>query len=79
MKRCKYVILNHCFPILFSEANQHSEFKGMKLGEPTSAGFCMISGSGDQLTVSTFGDSFSLKMKPAPGDDVLIKRLFEDC
>ncbi len=44
-------------------------------GEARSAGFCRVEEQeGHPLSVSTYGESTSLKLKPVAGDEVLIAR-----
>ena len=63
----KYIIIDGVKPIVFSEAQLHSEFKNM--GEITSAGKCSIRNN----KVSCFGESISLKLKPNERDAKIIK------
>jgi hypothetical protein len=83
MDDAKYVIIDGCKPVIFSGANQHSDFRSV--GDITSAGFVSIeevdTPEGSRIyTVKMFkahcfGESVSLKMKPSDFDEYLIERL----
>jgi hypothetical protein len=68
--KAKYVIVA-TGPILFPESIQHSVFRDLK---PSSAGFVIIDKDNH---ASTYGESQSLKLKPKPGDGILIEVFFE--
>jgi hypothetical protein len=70
----KYVIINHSLPVLFGEYLKHSDF--ICVGLVTSAG--KVSIDTENRAVFCFGESISLKLKPAKGDDEMIRRLFFD-
>lgn len=65
----KYIILDDCFPVLFTGAQEHGNVKaGRKV---TSAGFWkVINGK-----VSTYGNSLSLKMSPGEFDAEIIQKM----
>ena len=72
--KLKYVITENLQPILFGLGISHDEVTKHKV---ISAGFCNFyphSETGD-FVVKTFGDSFSLKLKPSPDDAYLIEKL----
>ena len=75
MKKIKYIIYEDCFPVLFSEANKHSDFRTGQ--EITSAGFCSVFFENEKICVKVYGESISLKLKSKPEDAELIERLFE--
>lgn len=85
MHRKKYVILDECFPIIFTEAIGHDNFKSISTGvgilKPTSAGFFdttidhIRKAVGDYITVNTYGESVSLKLQSKPEDARLIEKL----
>ena len=80
--KIKYVIIDYCLPILFSEGHQHAKFAN--IGKATSAGFCSFyneeDGSEDAgWHVSCWGESISLKIKSEPENDAaIIKRLLDN-
>ena len=77
----KYVMVDHIFPIVFTEAHQHRTFERMNV---TSAGFCKIVEDYDERMdgemrwegnyVIAYGESLGLKMKPAPQDSKILTR-----
>jgi hypothetical protein len=82
----KYVILDEIRPIIFSEANKHSDFT--KLGKVTSAGFLSIKtvsydsqkhsvkhSKKEYIEVETYGSSTSLNITPHIFDQHLLERL----
>jgi len=76
----KYVMVDDIKPILFSEMMQHSDFKD--IGNITSAGMCRINAKlkrfdghiSTEKTVCCYGESISLKLKPAKQDEKYIKK-----
>lgn len=76
-KVLKYVIYDDIQPVLFSEMNQHSDFRGPKI---TSAGFCRITYDEDQhrFTVLTYGKSISLEVSNHDGDSRAIERILNE-
>lgn len=79
-RKFKYVILGGCFPVIFSEANNHSDFKDIgSIGRPTSAGFAELQFNDGVLSVQVWGESVSLNLKSNPAEDCyLIERLFTE-
>jgi hypothetical protein len=71
--KIKYVVISEMFPILFSEAQKHSDFLAM--GNITSAGFVDIQ---DPKNPVTYGKSTSLKLKPDPCDEILIEVMLKN-
>jgi hypothetical protein len=69
-REIKYVISNNSCPILFPSALNHSDFQHF---HPTSAGMCCINKDGDKFKVDCFGESVSLKLKPAGNDHIHIE------
>ena len=74
-RKLKYVIDRNGFPILFTEAMQHSDFKHFG---PISAGFYKLIPTKDEqgnlyTEAVAYGESLSLKMKSQVGDDKLIE------
>lgn len=67
----KYVVINGAYPIVFSHAQTHSEFR--EIGKITSAGFGQIN---DDQTVSVWGNSQSLKIGTDKIDHILLEALF---
>lgn len=67
----KYVMVDHIFPIVFTEAHQHRMFEKMNI---TSAGFCRVMEDEDGPRVVAYGESIGLKMKPAPQDAKILTR-----
>lgn len=83
----KYVILNGCFPIVFSEAQKHVDFAS--LGKIDSAGFCSFQevATPEERTdicttrmkkVSVWGESRSLKLKSKAHDAELIEKMLNN-
>lgn len=67
----KYVIVDNCIPILFTEANKHSDVaRNLSV---TSAGFWDL--NHDRTKVSVWGESLSLKKKSLPDDAVFIEKM----
>ena len=58
----KYIIVDNIFPILFTEATSHNEFKRLNI---TSAGFFTIDSFG---LISIFGNSASLNINSKKED-----------
>lgn len=69
----KYVVIKGSYPVVFSAAMQHSEFRC--LGSITSAGFFWITERNGKPHISTYGNSVSLNLKPDTNDANLLKRL----
>lgn len=67
----KYVIINESYPIVFSPAQNHSDFKIM--GNITSAGFCSL---GEDGRIIPYGKSMSLGISSDPTDEILLSMLF---
>ena len=65
MLKGKYVMTARG-PIIFSEMMQHDRFKDFN---PTSAGFVRFNDDG---TVTTYGESVSLKLHPCESDHLMI-------
>lgn len=67
----KYVIIDEVFPIIFSDGMNHNDFKYH--GKITSAGrICFTDNK-----VFCFGESTSLKLKPAETDELRINTMLE--
>lgn len=86
MKNIKYVIIDETYPIIFSEAHQHSSFRDIS-GNVTSAGFCSFqevdTPVGSRFCQSRiiqarcYGESVSLNIKSDPEKDaIILTRLF---
>ena len=80
----KYIITHNNSPIIFSEAEVHSEV-AREVGGAKSAGFVQISYLNKTLTLgeprflaSTYGTSISLKLTPDPKDAEKIERMFNN-
>lgn len=82
--KLKYVIIDKCTPVLFTEAQQHVEFK--RLGNITSAGFCDFTEqptpedrtdiwTTKMFVVTVWGESVSLKLKSDSRDARLIENM----
>lgn len=77
----KYVIIDNCFPIIFSVAHAHKDFKNMG-GVITSAGFCRIvtttlEGPSNPVVV-VYGLSASLNLRPdRDNDERILNKLME--
>jgi len=72
MARVKYIRTKNNRIIVFSELQQHSEFR---MFEPVSAGFISFGiGKDRNPDCSCFGESISLKLKSMEGDTALAKR-----
>jgi hypothetical protein len=69
----KYIIFDNCFPVIFSEGISHNEVTvhGMK---PTSAGFAILIGYGNYITVNCYGESVSLKLSHKEHDEEIITK-----
>ena len=79
-RQFKYVITHNFTPILFNEAMKHSDFSDH---EPISAGFCRViprlkEHNNVEIEVKCYGESVSLKLKPAPMDESLIQRMLAE-
>ena len=76
----KYVIVNHngCeVPIMFADVIEHVMFK---YNDPISAGKFRAEIEPeylDEIVITTYGESTSLKLKPRPEDADIIKHAFE--
>lgn len=66
----KYVIVDHIFPIIFTDAHNHKQFQ--YIGKVTSAGFFRIVSEGTVERVETYGCSQSLNMVPNEHDKNVI-------
>ena len=85
ISNCKYIMLRGAEPILFPLTLTHATVanalnKGREVrGEVTSAGFVTVLGIGIQgnpdIIVRVFGESVSLKLKPAKDDFYWIKKM----
>lgn len=72
MSRVKYIKTREKEIIVFSELQQHSEFKNFN---PISAGFISIGIKDEgELTCTCYGKSISLKLKSDPEDSQLARR-----
>lgn len=72
MNKAKYIVIDEMIPIIFSEILTHADVARAlcnSMQKVTSAGFVYINSNGQY---STYGDSFSLKIKSAPGDARLL-------
>ena len=67
MRNIKYVMIEECTPVIFTDPISHKDLKGH--GEITSAGFLHFE-SGE---LHVYGESLSLKMGPGPRDKELIE------
>lgn len=63
----KYIIIDGVIPIVFSEAQLHTEFK--LFGEITSAGKCRFVLDDGTVKARCFGNSIGLKIKSNPEHD----------
>ena len=73
----KYVIIAETYPITFNAALKHNQFKNTSIGKATSAGFCSaVINDNKQIEVKTYGESESLKLKPADMDKTLLRMFF---
>ena len=82
--KLKYVIIDKCTPILFTEAHRHVEFK--RLGNITSAGFCDFKeeptpedrtdiSTSRMFVVTVWGESVSLRLRSDKNDARLIENM----
>ena len=74
MKSFKYVIVSKLYPIVFSEAMSHKEFKDKNV---TSAGFGQIFCKDGEIKVSVHGKSVALKVEADSLDVVHLEMLFK--
>jgi len=74
-RKMKYVMTKDGFPILFSEAQNHIEFRHFN---PSSAGFCDVNYNDDTsfFEVDCYGESIGLKMGIDSKDKQYIEMLF---
>lgn len=79
-KKFKYLVYDECYPVLFTEADQHKDRAGFN--KVTSAGFARLFISDDKETkigVQCWGESVSLGIKSNPQlDSALIERMFNE-
>ena len=75
MNDIKYVIIDDCFPVVFSAAIPHKDVAiGLcSHGPVTSAGF--LTDQGDHI--SAHGESVSLDIKSKPGDSRILTRFLK--
>lgn len=82
--KLKYVIIDECKPVLFSESQRHVEFK--RFGNITSAGFCDFAEvptprdrtdiwTDTMFSVNVWGESISLNLKSDSRDARLIENM----
>ncbi len=71
----KYVIINEDTPIMFPEHIDHCRFS--EIGKVTSAGFCSIKTDELGNWTAVYGESKSLKIKPAKDDTILLELLLQ--
>jgi hypothetical protein len=74
MSRMKYVIIDGISPIIFSESQNHSDFKVM--GQITGAGFCNIYEDTKECETKAhvFGKSTSLGIESTKEDERILCR-----
>lgn len=77
----KYIIIDYSIPVVFSEANNHKDFKN--IGNITSAAFFNISAKQEindeaapRIRVHCYGESQSLGLKKDICDERILERLF---
>jgi len=60
-KKMKYILIDDCYPVLFSQASSHTDFASRRA---TSAGFCHINYDDKtcRYSVHCFGESITLKI-----------------
>jgi len=80
VSNCKYIMLRGVEPVLFPLTLTHATIANvLNRGEVTSAGFVTVLGIGIQgnsdIMVRVFGESVSLKLKPAEDDSYWIKKM----
>lgn len=85
--KLKFVVFDEAYPVLFGEYLKHSDVHA-KYHRPTSAGFVYLKevetpeGSPFCTTTMTkascYGESISLNLKPAAGDEFLIERMLNN-
>ena len=77
---CKYVMFNDCDPVLFHCSSHHVSISNRFSPKiATSAGFVKIRSKMDgEIEVIVYGESVSLKLKPKPIDDLLIKEMLTE-
>jgi len=63
------------FPVIVHDGVKHSDVR-CGMGDATSAGFCDI--NVEEKTVTVYGESTSLKLKPVPYDKELLERFLFD-
>lgn len=71
----KYVIINEDTPIIFPEHIDHSKFSSV--GRITSAGFCAFDKDKLGTWLQVYGESISLKLKPAEDDKIWLNMLLD--
>lgn len=71
----KYVIINEDFPIIFPEHIEHCKFS--EIGKITSAGFCALEKDKLGSWLAVYGESISLKLKPAEDDKIWLNMLLD--
>jgi hypothetical protein len=78
MKRFKYIMLNEVYPIVFGEYFKHSDIVENN-SRITSAGFGnLFVNDKNELEVSVYGESISLKKKSNPLDAKILLNIFVD-
>ena len=68
-KEMKYIVTNS-YPILFTQCQQHSDFRHFN---PSSAGMCRIDHEDGKFVAECYGESISLKLKTNPQDKIFIE------
>jgi hypothetical protein len=74
----KYIIFSGSLPVIFSAAHIHADIAAGNLGWPTSAGYFHTSIEDGKIKVRCYGDSESLKLKPAEGDELFLEMLLNE-
>lgn len=76
-KKFKYLVYDECYPVLFTEADQHKDRAGFN--KVTSAGFARLNIDAGKITVDCWGESIGLAVKSNPElDSRLIERMFNE-
>lgn len=72
--KIKYVIFNDCFPVIFSAAQQHSDFIKLEKDDWKITGSGFVSG-----TLECYEDSRSLpRTSDKKFDTLMVRKLFKD-
>jgi len=80
--KLKYIIVDGCIPIVFTECHKHDEIANGR--EVESAGFCRAfvsceeSEGSEYIKVVVWGESISLKVSFDPTDASILEKMFNE-